>query len=472
MKKFFLAFIIFAFAACNNGGNEEQPPQTNNPTTNQQETTTTPETPAEPVRDLGGLEIVIGNWWADENSDTVEPTSFTERLRWDDRMELERTHNFRIHSQNYFGTWGDHRDLLSLQLNAGNRDVHIWIMEPTWFSTMHGQGLFAGIDPAHFEHGDINWNQDVLRLTTRDGRPHAFSNETLFSSGVYFNMRLFEEAGLPADYPFQLQAEGRWNWDTFTEMLRSLSRDLDNDGINDTWGMASFNDDFLSQALASNGAGYVSIDPATGAFVNATSSPEFLETLIWARYLRDERLAMHEEDIDGEWNFFIDAFNTGLAATRAAAHYVASGQILPNLADPWGFVSFPEGPSARGGHWSWAAPNFNAIPHFYTEQEIDDIMFALRLWNRELPDSEDDDWKIGEYARHFEPRSVDETMVNFTRVSDFQVFPAHQLIPGGIDIGPNWAWRVWGDADPATIIEEATLILDERLAQVNASLGN
>ncbi|MCL1988983.1 MAG: extracellular solute-binding protein [Firmicutes bacterium] len=467
-----LLALVFALAAC---GDDSAPAATAPAAaeTAVAPADTTDDTPAEPegppVRDLGGLEITIATWWADEATDTVDPQTALERMRWDDRADLEALHNFRIRTVN-MGGWTETRDMMPFEIAAGNRDIQIWVMEPTWFSTMHGQNLLAPIALDNF-HPDINWNQSVMDFTMRGGLPHAFAMGTEFAGGVYFNMRLFEEAGFPPDYPFQLQAEGRWNWETFTEVARALSRDLDNDGINDTWAMSSFNQDFLDRALASNGAAFVSIDPTTGEFINTTNTPQFLETINWVVQLREEMLAMHEDDIGAEWNFFIDAFNSGLSAMRSAGHYVASGEILPNLADPWGFVSFPAGPSG-GDHYSWVTSNFNAIPQFYTEEEIDDFMFAIYLWNRPLPGADDDDWMFGEYARHADPRSVDETMVNFTRNPYLQVMPAHQMIPGGIDVGPNWAWRIWADNDAATIVEEAMQVLDERLNQVNTQLGS
>ena len=477
MKKFlFLALVLgltMALAACggdDGGGGGDVATGAPADTGAAAEEAATPEEADLPERDLGGLEIVIGNWWTDESTATVDPQSAMERLRWDDRAYLEQRYNFTIRMEPV-GDWTTTRDMMPFEIAAGNRDIQIWVTEPSWFGTMHGQSLFAPIPMRHFENSDVNWNQSILQNTMRDGNPHGFSVGIEFAGGIYFNMRLFEEAGLPADYPFQLQAEGNWTWDTFTDIARQLTRDVDNDGINDTWGITTFNDDFLQRALASNGAAYVGIDPATGAFINTTNTPQFLETITWVVQLRQEMIVMHEDDIGAEWNFFIDAFNTGVGAMRSAGHYVASAQILPNLTDPWGFVSFPRGPSAGGGHYSWVASNINAIPHFYTEQEIDDFMFAMSLWNRPLEGEEDDDWMFGEYARHADPRSVDETMVNFTRNPYLQIMPAHQMIPGGIDIGPNWAWRVWGDNEAATIVEEAMQILNERLAQVNTQLG-
>jgi hypothetical protein len=251
-----------------------------------------------------------------------------------------------------------------------------------------------------------------------------------------------------------------------------LTRDLTGDGINDTWALTTFHQDFLEMALPSNNAAFVGIDPVTGRFINTTQTPEFLQTIEFMVQLRTEMLTMHEMDIGAEWNFFIDAFNNGTGAMRAAYHFAADAQILGVLQDPWGFVAFPRGPSGTG-HMSEILSNFNAIPHFFNEQEVEDIMFAWALWQRPLPDAEDDDWIFAEYTRHYDRRSVDETMVMYTRNALFQRVPVWRMMPGAaMPRGEQFAFRVWnGMYDAVTIVEEAQQVWDERIRRSNVRMG-
>ena len=424
------------------------------------------------VRDLGGITIVIGNWWSDASTATIEPTTAAERRRWEDRAMLEELHNFTI-VERRMGDWGQVRDMLPLEISAGNREVQIWQMEPSWFASMHGQNFFAPIPLNNFNQiAGVNWNRNVINETTRNNAAYAFAVGDLSAGGVFFNMRLFEEAGLPGDLPFTLQAEGRWTWEEFTNVARRLSRDTNNDGIIDTWAITAFHSDMIDRAMASNGANYVGRD-ANGHFTNTTNTPQFLEVISWMVQLREEMLAAHENDFGGQWNYFIDAFNSGQGAMRIAAVGEAT-TINNNLRDPWGFVAFPRGPSGRPGHYSWVGTNFMAIPSYYTAEEVDAFMFAFNLWNRPLAEDDPDDWKYSEYARHYDPRSVDETMVNWTRNPNYHIISPSALVAGGIDQGPNWGWRVWvanlGGSHPtaATIVEEASPRLDNRLAEANA----
>ncbi|MCL1842367.1 MAG: extracellular solute-binding protein [Defluviitaleaceae bacterium] len=421
-----------------------------------------------PERDLGGKQINIVTWWEENCTATAEPVTAAMRARWDDRRAMEQRYNFRIAYIRY-GSWQDVRDAVGQEILAGNRNYQVWTVEPSWFATHQNAGLFAPIPLEYFnDDRGVEWNHGLIEMLTHDGMAYGWSSGMGFAGGVYFNMRLFEEAGFDRDLPFTKQRENNWTWETFTNTARELSIDEDGDGIINTWAITTFNADFLGRALASNNAAYARLDPETGLFVNATGEDAFRETIDWMVYLRDARLAMHEDEVGGDWNVFIEMFNTGQGAIRAASYYVA-GNIFPELADDWGFVAFPRGPRSDY-HFSWVPQNPNVIPHFYNSEEVSDILFAISLWERELEDDHPDDWKDEAFIDQRDPRSVEETMVNFTRNADLQVMAAHFFMPGlGDTLNDNFAFRIWSpmNHDASVIIEEAQLVWEAFLDRVN-----
>ena len=476
-------------AACGNGdtpspNNNEQAQTTTAPaatTAPDADTTPEPTVPdGPPPRDLGGIEIVIANWWSEYDTETFEPTTFAAQERLEDRQMLEELHNFRIREVRW-GSWDDVRDNHPLLFATNNREVHMWVLQPDWYSSLALRGLLAPIPGETFRDGiggTMVWHaetMDYVRMFSDGDYYTGFTQgfgET--AGGIYFNMRLFEEAGLPRDYPFTLQREGRWDWENFTRIARELTRDTTGDGVTDTFALATFHQDFLPRALAANGAAVVGVDPVTGAFMNTSQTPEFYEALAWVVQLREEGLAMHEMDVDGEWNFFIEQFNNGNAAMRSGGAYISGAQINPNLADDWGFVAFPKGPNATG-HYSFMSQNLMAIPAAFSPEEVDDIMYAFMLWNRPLGSDDDDDdmdWMFEQIPNFRDLRSIEETMVYHTRNLSLQRTPFHALVPGGFSLGDGFAFRVWtGEFDAQTILEEVQLIWNENLARANESLG-
>ena len=481
---FLAMLLVFAFTACTsdgngNGGTAAEPANTP-PADNAPPAETPPVAPVAqdpPSRDLGGRVITIGTWWVEECTATADPQSAPDRARWNDRRAMEERYNFTIRYVRW-SDWEGVRDNIQGELLAGNDDVTIWTVEAGWFATHHGAGLFAPIPLHHFRDDDgVTWNRSVLDVSMRDGSPHAFSTDVnQFAGGVYWNMRLFEEAGLPRDLPFQLQAEGNWNWDTFTDIARRIWRDVDGTGVPAIWPIAGFANDFLALALASNGANYAIVDPATGRFVNNTNTPEFLEAITWVTSLRAEMLAFHEYDVGGEWDAHRQIFMDGLGAMQPAGNYVAGGRLRDNMTDDYGFVAFPQGPRTMGTdrHYAWVTPNFNVIPHFFSQDDIDDIMFAFSLWNRELEDDDPDDWIFANLPNHRDSRSVEETMLYFTRNADNHVMPAHFLMPGlGNVLNNNFNWRVWSPEgnEASVIVEEGQQPWNAFLDRVNEMLN-
>ena len=49
-------------------------------------------------------------------------------------------------------------------------------------------------------------------MTYKDGI-YGMSTEMEPRAGIFYNKRLFEEAGISADEPYDLQAKGEWTWD-------------------------------------------------------------------------------------------------------------------------------------------------------------------------------------------------------------------------------------------------------------------
>jgi len=441
-------------------------------------------------RGLGGMVIVMANWWDNSCTETVNWDELTEAeyRRWQDRVMMENRHNFRIINYRY-GTWQDVRDGLRGHIYAENRDIQAWAVEPHVFKTVQAADLLAPINPAHFDPSfGVNWNQSVLTLTTFDGMPHGFTNAVGDTSiGMYFNMRLLEEAGIPRELPFDLQAQGNWNWDTFTEILHALyaaSFD-DNRGFRSSWALAALPTNMFRLALASNSAAYALIDSATGHFVNATTTDAFRETVEWIVQLRREMFALTQYDVGGDVYIQRWMFEDGLAAFHITDINHSSWRNFRDWHNhdfEWGHVAFPTGPSnPTGNHYAWAGSNFNVFPHFYTNEEIDDFMFAIRAWNRPLYDVAHDEWMQEALLIHPNERSVYETMANFTHNPNYHIIPAHMMLPPGMTnsaMNELFAWRLWQGTpprwpilDPSYIIESAQPSWQAMIDEANSRLG-
>jgi len=458
-----LLVALFVFTACG----DDEPEVVDAPTEAETEAPTEAEVVDDvdpPSRDLGGREFVIAQWWGGYDTDDFEPQNAQQEAVLEWRRYIEERYNFRMREVNV-GGWDAFSDgTVMASILAGDALGDIIHLNPVWFFGGQAQGLFADVSGWDFATTDaIPWNQAMIDTATFGDAQYGFTLGHFTAGGIHFNQRLFQEAGLDPELPYELVASGEWTWEKFMELAHTLTHDPDNVGYNTTFGLATFGQDILHRAVFSNGAEYVGRD-ADGNFFNATNTPEFMEALQFVYDLQHEGVMMPQPE-DSEWNWFQEAFWDGHAAMRSAGHYVFQDN-LNNMEDPWGFVPFPMGPRATT-HYTFGYLNFSVIPHYFTEQEIDDLLFAYNLWVTVPEDFRGPDvWKSSAYTLQYNPRSVDESIALHTRDASRQSFPFQMAIPG-IDIGPDLTWEVWSGDAPAQLVERIQARWDSHINVAN-----
>ncbi|MDR3173520.1 MAG: hypothetical protein LBU19_04655 [Treponema sp.] len=85
----------------------------------------------EQVRDLGGIEIVIGNWWADYDTASYKPNSAEAKKTLEWRREIQRKYNFTMREAN-IADWGQMQELVSTSIMAGDPVARIFALQPDW----------------------------------------------------------------------------------------------------------------------------------------------------------------------------------------------------------------------------------------------------------------------------------------------------------------------------------------------------
>ncbi|MCL1845635.1 MAG: hypothetical protein FWF77_07010 [Defluviitaleaceae bacterium] len=504
MKKIFLALLILAlaaaFTACA-GCDEDDAPDRDDLS---HELMYTRELAH--ARDLGGMEITIARMpgFPEECADTFELHDWMDddmreqvQALWDNRREMEERYNFRIRYVGLggfdFGATGDRGawmeieqdfiDGIENEIRAGNRDYTVWNLSAQQSFRANAAGLFAPIPTELFDASEAEWNRCVWQWSMRGGSPHAFSPQGErwpSGGGIMFNMRLLEGAGLPPDLPFTLQASGEWTWDALEDVARQVAAVPRMDSVIVPL-VALRSQDFAIQALTSNNADFAVLDPETGLFADATNTPEFSQTMEWLVQMRDERLVseVFRSDADGMWVDGLSLFRDEEAAMVASPfHFFAD---LPH--EEWGFVAFPKGPNAQTHYTPTSRHPFYVIPYFFSPQEVEDIVFAIRMWYR-LPETENPDWMhwANEWFENADPRSISESMVNFTENPALQRITSPTMMPWAHweeSFSSHWdqAWEWYNRGDWQTqeldtrtahqIINDAQAEWNEFLQRIN-----
>lgn len=359
----------------------------------------------EPEMDLGGMEIVIGDWWS--SAEEAEPTTAKEEATREYREMIQEKYNFKI-KQVGLGGWGDHQETFTVSTMASDPAAQIFIMDPSFVAQPMANGLFYDLSTLdNFDFSEEKWNKNVLKQMTKGDSVYGMTaGRTEPGQGVFWNKRLFKEAGLDPDLPYDLQASGEWTWEKFEELCKKLTVDKDNDGVNDTYAMANFSPEYFLSIALSNNAEFIGIDES-GKYFNATTKPEFLEALQWGVSLIEKGYEMKQPE-DSEWDWFISAFHDSKVAMQVAGEYKVG--TWADMDDDFGFVLFPKGPKGTD-YTTTATSNIAVIPACYDKETAEKIAFAYNLWTEPTPGyEEDDDWKSSYYTVFRDERAVDETL--------------------------------------------------------------
>lgn len=423
--------LIVALTACSNGGDDAAAPDpTTAPTTPAEndvkdEAPATPTPTPEPV-DLKGTTIVIADWWTTDPNPEPKNTREEDTFRYRDEFMAE--YNFNITREN-IGSFGDYTEIMVTSIMAGDPVADIFTMHAEHVAAPLTQGLLYPLETLeNFDFTEKKWNTQIKDMLTMDGHVYGMATGRMEPRlGIFWNKRLFEEAGIDPELPYDLQAKDEWTWEALEDMAYRNTRDTDNDGIPDVYGIASFSKDFFRGCVFSNDAKFIGLKD--GKFYNATSEPNFLQALEWGWSLYEKGYHHPLPDPQDDWQWFLPTYMEGKAAMQCAEQYKVN--TYSQMEDDWGFVIFPKGP--MGEMMTAFTENSIVMPATLDKDRAEDVAFAYNLYTEVTPGYEDEDWKTQFYPLFRDARAVEETLPLFYEPEHGMV-SLLAMIPG-IDYG-------------------------------------
>lgn len=422
-------------------------------------TTKAAATPTEKPRDLGGMSIKFANWWETETKPTTQKEEDTQKYRED----IQKKYNCKIKVVN-LGSWNEYQSIVVSSIMAGNPAADVFTMDQQFLAAPLQQGLLYSLNTIKAFDGfkDKKWNTTVKDMMTFKGNVYGMSVGRMEPRlGIFFNKRLFEEAGLDKDLPYDLQKKGEWTWDKFEELCKKLTRDTNNDGKPDTYALASFSIDFFKGCVFSNNAEFIGKDK-NGKFYNATHTANFLQALQWGRGLYDKGYEMPQPK-GSNWDWFIAKFKEGKVAMQCAEEYKVS--TWKEMDDDWGFVIFPKGP--KGEMMTVFAENVNVMPAGMDAQRAENVAYMYNLWTNDTPGYENDTegWKTNYYPLFRDSRAVDETLPLFYEPKHGSI----SLLPlvDGVAYGQITFSLDAGQKTPQEVIESASKMWKTAIDKAN-----
>jgi len=404
------------------------------------------------IKAMGG--VTIGNWWSNYDVNTEVPKSDYDEKLLDYRKKLLKENDNIVIRTKEIASWNEMSQIAATSIMAGKPAAQVFVLQPDWALTLYRQKLLYPVSENRVvdlkKTNIVDWNKTVNETFTFDKKIYAFQagyGDSLHAAVLVWNKRLFREAGLDPNLPYDLQKNGKWTWDEFLKICKQLTRDTNNDGKIDIYAMPrDLSTEILDAFISSNGAMYVD-KGANGKLVLAINKPAFIEGVQFFMKLRDEKVMMPRPD-GSEWNWHIPAFNDGKVAMRIDQHYIAHND-LTNMKDDWGLVLPPRGPKAKN-YVVFTDENVMVVPSIYNKDQVDAIMWAVQAWLTPI----DNNWKAPLYQIYRDRRAIDETW-GYIRDPKYNQWKYHLHVPG-LNRG-GIAWEIWfHDGEASQLIEAVT----------------
>ncbi len=402
------------------------------------------------VYDLGGMEIVIRNWWS--SGEREEAKSDYEEAKYEYLDWIQETYNFKI-KEMAISDWGSApSDFVDYVTTGGDDNNYVFVLrdDPATTSAM-AQGLMydlSTLDCLDFSEAKFQANK-LHEQYSKGGKINCmYAGYSEPRTGMYFNKRVLREAGIDPESIYDMQAAGTWTWDAWTDMMAKVQqKDADNDGVIDVAGFDANFGSVVCTAVYSNNSEFVGLE--NGKYVYKFEDAATVEGLEWFVDVMKNYALVRPEG--AEWDYYKEAFINGQVAFMPDDAYCGGPNgFLGDMVDEIGFVMFPKGPQASDYTNCWFN-NPAAIPACYDANRAWKIAFAYDLYTADVPGYEGY-LDLSQYRNYkFDSRAVDETCKMMTSKG---MVTYHGLI-ANLDMAAPFLWKF----GPTT--ESVSAILDE-----------
>jgi len=410
------------------------------------------------VRNLNGMQVIIGDTYSPEI--TSAPTNAWEEARMLYREEIMKTHNCTIAAKKV-ADWDQMEEVYINSVQEGKPVAQVFELDYRFIAKPLSQGLFydlatledLGISLNKREHKD-KWSDAVNKVMTKGKSIYGMRTEWMEpGGGIIWNKRLFEEAGLDPNLPYELQACGQWTWSMFEDLCEVLTRETD------VYATCSDGTDTLQCLVSSTGKDFIAVDK-DGMIYNNCKDAFVLGAMEFAAGLYEKGYEM-PRPANAATDWYVEAFREGKAAMQFAEEALCKPDAPYGkncMTDEIGFVVPPK-PDGQEEYYTYVYGNVWVIPSCYDAETAADIAFAYDLYTNETP-GYNDPISYGElYEQDFyrngayDERAINETLPHYDDKNEGTVNFLTRYLVDGLDIRDLTKNYPFADKTPEECVE-------------------
>ena len=471
--------------------------------------------------DLGGVEIVIRDWWTDPDYNYLtNPADDYEKAKKELAEWCEETYNFTV---KIVGdeSWGDCPETYLNYVNNYDKDaqkdeyfVFTLYDDERLSAAVAGGKMYdlATLDYIDFEDPIFQGNKVHEQYSIKNHIYAMYTGVSEPRTGVYFNKEVLRNVGIDPDSIYEAQANDTWTWDMFNSLIEQTSNiDYENPlSSSNVYGLVADQGSVATAMVLANGSEFVGLE--NDEFVNKLDDPKTVEGILYAAELLDydngfypqwvyvdrimyadptfqniqvpdeisergegavedyKREQWDDSEIghevwDNAWDYYRKVFAEGNIAFCIADFY--NGQAPYAFDEGWGdldlgFVMVPKGPS--GELVNLWRNNIQVIPGCYDEEKAQKIAFAYYVINQDPKGWEGYNQYVGTAKTGiFDERAITETVPAMCH-PNYGTVTYDCMVPN-LQIGPQFLWDYNSQLDP---YNPDAIGLDNYIAQVSA----
>lgn len=377
-----LAFLmLFSMAACGGGSDTPSSPDNSKPADAKPgEAKPADSKPEAPKIDLKGATIRIACYWECDPAKMQPQTEVTE-LKVAKQKEVEQKYNVKI--EYLMIPYQEVVQKTTTTALSGEPFADIIRIEHQNVPGLIAGGYLKPINE-YIDPNDKQISAAVRTVGTYGSKQYGFLDNVVDGAGIFYNKAILKREGL--EDPYELMKNNQWTWDKFLELAKKATKDTNGDGKIDQYGIASWDQEFATFLIHSNG-GKV-FDSASGKIgfdgPNAMEALEFMNKL----YHVDKVVMPSEGD---PYSHPKTVFAAGKVLFTTG--YTWEGMLRKDpkkMADDYGYVYMPKGPKAKDYVVPLGQTNMFYIPANakYPKESIQ-IWKELVIWDRVVQDQED-----------------------------------------------------------------------------------
>lgn len=242
--------------------------------------------------------------------------------------DFSKKYNIKVNLE--YTSYEEYTSKITAAISSGQGPDVIALLERNYINIIKS-GLIQPIDKGNFDlQNDKKLDfavMDAFKWNNKYYGINIANNMTYGRYVIYYNKTMFQNMGVTD--PGTLYKNGNWNWDTFADCAKKMTRRVNGKTIYGYTGL----DTTIAGWVLSAGGDYISVDGKSNKIINNLLSDKVLKTNNFISELRQAGYWNPDEDTN--------SFANGEAAMMGDTTWMFETNSMPEMTDNWSAVPMP-----------------------------------------------------------------------------------------------------------------------------------